>query len=211
MRRFVCSNLVCIQQIQIFSHLGPIIVGQIEYWSEHYSILYLLLRYMLAPFELITWMNLANSFSVTCPYILFKGIGRGIALKLVECWAKVVAVARTQEELGSLKEEVINPSTHDILVLVTLSSINGLSKHEDMRMLISAFTSHIHKAAYTCHYLTYIPVWMTSVHDPFAAQTLCEYKYFWSYLMQHTIDKHSLYGRIILFSWQQLPVSIRKG
>ena len=37
-------------------------------------------------------------------YIL--GIGRGIALKLAECGAKVVAISRTQEDLDSLKKQV---------------------------------------------------------------------------------------------------------
>ena len=36
------------------------------------------------------------------------GIGRGIAIKLAELGAKVVAVARTQEELENLQKEVIN-------------------------------------------------------------------------------------------------------
>ena len=36
----------------------------------------------------------------------YLGIGRGIAIKLAELGAKVVAVARTQEELESLQKEV---------------------------------------------------------------------------------------------------------
>ena len=82
-----------------------------------------------------------------------------------------MAVAKTQEELGSLKQEVIWSSAHDILVLVILSIIKRSSKHEHMRRLIRAFASHIHKAAYTCHSLPYIHVCKSSVHDPFAAET----------------------------------------
>ena len=40
--------------------------------------------------------------------MFYLGIGRGIAIKLAELGAKVVAVARTQEELKSLQKEVIN-------------------------------------------------------------------------------------------------------
>ena len=39
-------------------------------------------------------------------YLFYSGIGRGIAIKLAELGAKVVAVARTQEELDSLQKEV---------------------------------------------------------------------------------------------------------
>ena len=43
--------------------------------------------------------------SLLCYY---SGIGRGIAIKLAELGAKVVAVARTQEDLDSLQREVIS-------------------------------------------------------------------------------------------------------
>ncbi|BFZ17923.1 hypothetical protein BsWGS_20962 [Bradybaena similaris] len=43
-----------------------------------------------------------------------KGIGRSIALKLVECGAKTVALSRTQEDLDSLKKEC--PSIETCLV-----------------------------------------------------------------------------------------------
>lgn len=41
-----------------------------------------------------------------------KGIGRGMALKLAECGAQVVAVSRTQKDLDSLKEQVPSMETH---------------------------------------------------------------------------------------------------
>ena len=37
---------------------------------------------------------------------VFTGIGRGIAIKLAECGARVVAISRTKEDLDSLKEQV---------------------------------------------------------------------------------------------------------
>ena len=45
-----------------------------------------------------------------CVYLIidtfYLGIGRGIAIKLAELGAKVVAVARTQEDLDSLQKKV---------------------------------------------------------------------------------------------------------
>ena len=37
---------------------------------------------------------------------IFSGIGRGIAIRLAQCGAQVIALSRTQEDLDSLKQEV---------------------------------------------------------------------------------------------------------
>ena len=41
-------------------------------------------------------------------HTFYPGIGRGIAIKLAELGAKVVAVCRTQEDLDSLQKEVFS-------------------------------------------------------------------------------------------------------
>lgn len=41
-----------------------------------------------------------------------KGIGRGVAVKLAECGAKVIAISRTQADLDNLKQEVPSIETH---------------------------------------------------------------------------------------------------
>ena len=57
-------------------------------------------------------------------FSFFTGIGRGIAIQLVHCGAKVIAISRTQEDLDSLKKEVflsLNVSCHGSLKFGPLS------------------------------------------------------------------------------------------
>ncbi|KAK5641336.1 hypothetical protein RI129_009883 [Pyrocoelia pectoralis] len=60
-----------------------------------------------------------------------KGIGRGIALQLAKCGAKVIALGRNEDDLACLKEEI--PSIHTIVVDLsdwseTKQSLNGIEK-----------------------------------------------------------------------------------
>ena len=55
---------------------------------------------------------------LACRQALFvSGIGRGVALKLAECGAQVVAISRTQSELDSLKQEVTSFCKFDLRLI----------------------------------------------------------------------------------------------
>ena len=55
-----------------------------------------------------SYMHTKYRHSVLHVHTFYSGIGRGIAVKLAELGAKVVAVSRTQEDLDSLQKEVIS-------------------------------------------------------------------------------------------------------
>ena len=69
---------------------------------------------------------------VCIPYI---GIGRGIALKLEECGAQVVAISRTQTDLDSLKQQVYHLRPFNAVLFISGSN----DRCSPVRLLTSIF------------------------------------------------------------------------
>lgn len=68
---------------------------------------------------------------------LFEGIGRGIALQLAKCGAKVIALGRNEEDLGSLKRENCSIDTISVDLSDWTATRKALQNIGDVDLLVN--------------------------------------------------------------------------